>query len=170
MFFPSIDAEVADGVRSVSLFRVGAPSGQVRVACRWHQPSAPGVASRIWSVENFPMAGETPGGGPYGAPGAVSSKDPAPGKTPPRKTPFQKSHAVSYGLRVSSLGLDGKAEAAEFRFCVIFGRDKCMVGRKRKRTERSQHWTAPFRPENYRRNHKAQHSKSGKSTLFFRSL
>ena len=100
------------------------------------------------------MAGDPPGGsGHSGSPGASGSGV----KKCPRQTPFQTSHAVNFGLRVSLLGLDGKVDTVVCRFCSTFGRDESMEGRKRKRTDHFQSWTAPFRPECYRKHHKAQH-------------
>lgn len=80
-----------------------------------------------------------------------------------RSTPFQKSHALQFGVRVvqrkstSSSGTEiGTVLSAECLFCVFFGRE-AKVGAKRARTKNTKYFKAPFRADIYRQHLTNQH-------------
>ena len=74
-----------------------------------------------------------------------------------RFTPFQKGHAVQYGLRVTDVDPKTKlTRSVVCRFCETFGRED-RPGRKRKATRNAHYYTNPFRPENYRKHNESQH-------------
>ena len=93
-----------------------------------------------------------------------------------RKTPFQPSHALEYGLSVIGVDLQKAVSCVQCNFCVYFGRSGDNEGRKRARTENTRLYTPPYRPEAYRTHLRSQHaepwltyqalSKADKKTFF----
>jgi hypothetical protein len=74
-----------------------------------------------------------------------------------RTTPFQKGHEETYGLRVTDVDPKTKlVRSVVCRFCEIFGREE-QPGRKRKATKNAQYFTAPFKPDCYRKHNETQH-------------
>jgi hypothetical protein len=78
----------------------------------------------------------------------------------PRQTPFQRSHALEFGLEIVG-GMQSGDEsmavsAVRCLFCVYYGRDCPAGSRKRKRTENIQIFEAPFMRQNYK-SHMKQH-------------
>ncbi len=74
-----------------------------------------------------------------------------------RTTPFQKGHEETYGLWVTDVDPKTKlVRSVVCRFCEIFGREE-QPGRKRKATKNAQYFTAPFRPDYYRKHNETQH-------------
>jgi hypothetical protein len=74
-----------------------------------------------------------------------------------RTTPFQKGHEETYGPWV--IDVDPKTKLVRSvvcRFCEIFGREE-QPGQKRKATKNAQYFTAPFRPDCYRKHNETQH-------------
>ena len=75
-----------------------------------------------------------------------------------RKTPFQPSHALEYGLSITAHDLQKAVSCVQCNFCVFYGRIGDDEGRKRARTQKIQFFSPPFRPELYRKHHTSQHA------------
>jgi len=73
------------------------------------------------------------------------------------KTPFQKGHALKYGLKITERDEEGGwVRAVTCRFCISFGRE-AVPGQKRQRTAHYQTFTAPFRADSYARHMASAH-------------
>jgi hypothetical protein len=77
-------------------------------------------------------------------------------------TPFQKSHALEFGLEVVSTEGSGNV-IVRCKFCQHEGRDVVELGeagRKRKQRCDIKNFTKPFAPFKYRSHHEEQHKSS----------
>jgi hypothetical protein len=82
-------------------------------------------------------------------------------KMPPRKkrvTPFQRKHALEFGLCVTQKTVTNPTAivAVACLFCVYFAREAKAAARKGV-TSNVKYFTSPFRPENYRQHYERQH-------------
>ena len=75
-----------------------------------------------------------------------------------RKTPFQPSHALEYGLSITERDLQNAVSCVQCDFCLYYGRTGDDVGRKRARRKGIKFYRPPFRPEQYRRHLLSQHA------------
>jgi hypothetical protein len=78
-----------------------------------------------------------------------------------RKTKFQSSHKIIYGLQIMETDERTKlVKSVSCRFCAIFGRESMPgVKRKRQQTDRTWSWAGPpFRAESFKNHHESQHS------------
>ena len=75
-----------------------------------------------------------------------------------RKTPFQTSHALEYGLSITAHDLQKAVSCVQCDFCVYYGRIGDDEGRKRARTRNTRLFSPPFRPELYRKHLTSQHA------------
>jgi hypothetical protein len=75
-----------------------------------------------------------------------------------RTTPFQPSHCFEYGLAITGRDLKNAVSCVQCEFCVYDGRSGDDVGRKRVRTNSTQLFTPPYRPELYRKHLETQHA------------
>ncbi|OWZ05219.1 hypothetical protein PHMEG_00022729 [Phytophthora megakarya] len=63
-----------------------------------------------------------------------------------RKTQFQPAHAIQYGLAVAMRDTHGLVCSVRCQFCQFFGREEAV---KRKRTQNTKFYKAPYRPQYY---------------------
>jgi hypothetical protein len=75
-----------------------------------------------------------------------------------RTTPFQPSHCFEYGLAITGRDLKNAVSCVQCKFCVYDGRSGDDVGRKRVRTNSTQLFTPPYRPDLYRKHLETQHA------------
>ena len=81
-----------------------------------------------------------------------------------RSTDFKKDWELKFGVQVSTVDPTTKlATSVVCLFCKVLGRNQTNMTasgekRQRKRTERVQYYTAPFRADNMRSHNEAQHS------------
>jgi hypothetical protein len=75
------------------------------------------------------------------------------------QTPFREKHAVEYGLVPVQRLPDGTITTVQCLFCVHIGREKREgPGVKRQRTNNTQLFQFPFRPECYKSHLQSQHT------------
>ena len=76
-----------------------------------------------------------------------------------RRTPFQTSHELEFGLKiVERLPTTSAVASVVCRFYDVFGREE-QVGQKRKARTTPKYYRPPFHPESYRTHNNTQHPK-----------
>lgn len=75
-----------------------------------------------------------------------------------RETPFNPSHELEYGLKISTREpSSGAVTSVACRFCQVWGREE-KVGQKRKAARTTKYFKLPYRPELYMQHLQSQHS------------